>query len=229
MKYDNLHKLKKLYRLIVYVSHSTEYIESQRCFNKYVRETFRKALHSVKKHTSQPEKILNVGVGPGGNLALFSNIFSETTMHCIDSSKPHIEAAKELHLPLLNLKFYQQNIENELALNTAYNLIWISDVFYPDCVKNPARVLRKLKNFLKPKGRIAIYYNNWTRTKFLPGYPGLESKIHGAILDQYEGEWNGPNNHENMHRWLKQSGYTIVQRKFYSTITASKQEGIYST
>lgn len=63
--------------------------------------------------------------------------------------------------------------------------IWIADVLYPDMVGEPAGAVTRLARLLKPGGVLGVFYGNWLRPVYLPGYARLEYLIGAAREAHY--------------------------------------------
>lgn len=86
--------------------------------------------------------------------------------------------------------------------------VWIADVLYPDTVGDPAVTVARLARLLKPGGVLAVFYGNWLRPTYLPGYARLEHLIGAAREARYAHErgWQGQFHPECALTWLRTAG-----------------------
>ena len=197
------------------MSHDSDYTESQLNFTRFARKGYQRALKNLKQKTGAEPRILNVGVGPGGNLDLFSEVFDDPQITAVDISQPHLNRAEEEAPENLDVEFLQRDLNQSMDLDQKYDLIWVSDVIYPDSIEDPQYTLDTLNKHTRDSGKIALYSNNFLRPTFLPRYPQLEAKILSEVPNEWEGEWQGYKSHENASRWLKEAGFSNIEREFY--------------
>jgi SAM-dependent methyltransferase len=88
------------------------------------------------------------------------------------------------------------------APEKGFDAIWAADVVYPVYFAEPADVIRRMAQALRPGGIVALFYPKYHYATFLPGYPLLE---HG-LLRASEIDWgapvDGPRHRERHLSWL---------------------------
>lgn len=197
------------------MGHEEDYTESQLRFLRFAKQGFQQALEDLSDDIEENPDILNVGVGPGGNLDLFAEFFDEAELTAVDISQPHLDRAEEEAPNDLDVNFRQMDVNQGIELDQVYDLVWASDLLNPDSIEDPVEVLEELKEYTKEDGKIALYFNDWLRPTFLPGYPQLESNILSEMPVGFEGDWQGYSNHENAVQWLEDAGFSNIDIEFY--------------
>lgn len=130
----------------------------------------------------------------------------------LDSSAPHIARARQLvrERGITQVVTVEVgDLRAELPLSPAsFDAVWTADVLYPDTVGDPAAVVMRLARVLKPGGILAIFYGNWLRPTYLPGYARLEHLICAARETLYTRErpWQGQLHPERPLAWLQAAG-----------------------
>jgi len=197
------------------MGHDSDYTESQLRFNRFARNGFQMALESLAQEVDSEPSILNLGVGPGGNLDLFSEVFDDPEVTAVDISQPHLDRAREEAKEELDVEFLQGDVNKELGIDKEYDLVWASDLLNPDSVEHPKDVVKEIKQYMNKSGKAALYFNNWLRPTFLPGYPELEAKILSEVSEEFENNWQGYKSNENAFKWLKEADFSNIEREFY--------------
>jgi SAM-dependent methyltransferase len=129
----------------------------------------------------------------GGVLPLLYTAVAPTgTIIGLDSSASHVERARRLARNRgLRGAVTVMAADLRAALPVApasCDAVWIADVLYPDTVGNSAAVVANLSRALKPGCILAIFYGNWLRPLYLPGYARLEHLICAARESAYARE-----------------------------------------
>jgi hypothetical protein len=121
----------------------------------------------------------------------------------------------------LNATVEVADLRHDLMIESlSCELVWTSDALYPDTVGDPAPVVAKLAHALKPGGVFAIFYGDWLRPFYLPGYARLEHLICAARELEYQRErpWQGLTHPERPLAWLRAAGLTLQPMQVFSTV-----------
>lgn len=200
------------------MGHDEDYTDTQLMFNRCVEQGVRQALENLGEGIGPEPRILDAGTGPGGNLELFNQVFDDPEVTALDYSGSHLESAKERQPEKMDVDFTEQDLNTDTDLDSEYDLIWISDVLLPDSIEDPVYSLEQLRDHLKEEGEVAVYFNNWLRSSYLPGHPQLESKILSHITESFEDSWKGAKNPERSQKWVEEAGFSNVRKSFYQNI-----------
>lgn len=117
--------------------------------------------HLKSTHSFKPTSILNIGCATGYELHLLSKIFEMTTYAGTDVSKTAIEKAREqkFDLPQCNIEFKVDDItKHNKDFEQSFDLIYSSKTLYY-VAPEIDQVLKSLKTYLRPGGRVAFGYN----------------------------------------------------------------------
>ena len=130
----------------------------------------------------------------------------------VDYSLPHVERARQLaHAhglqEIVTIEVADLRAELPVAPHSC-DAIWIADVLYPDTVGEPVVTVARLARLLKSGGVLAVFYGNWLRPIYLPGYARLEHLISAAREARYARErtWQGQFHPERALAWLRAAG-----------------------
>jgi SAM-dependent methyltransferase len=192
----------------------TEHLPFGNAFN----EPATKAAISLLELPATGATVLDAGCGPGGIIPLlYAAVGNSGKIVGIDGSTKNLDAAKR-HIAKYHLEdvveFHKLNLFGPLpfAENT-FDLVWIADVILPNSVENPPDFVKHLIHALKPGGTCAIYYGNWLRQFFLPGYSRLEHQIWAAqeinLIENhtpFQRSWNGLGHPESVLAWMQGAG-----------------------
>jgi 2-polyprenyl-3-methyl-5-hydroxy-6-metoxy-1,4-benzoquinol methylase len=124
------------------------------------------------------ESILEIGCG-GGHLLIQLKKFGFTNLNALDwnfSLEPHLRSH--------GIKFFEGNIESEVNLPSTYDNIIMNNVI--EHFAHPEIVLRKLKDILKPNGKILIITPNegsYCHKVFGRDWSGLHAPRHIFIFN----------------------------------------------
>jgi SAM-dependent methyltransferase len=188
-----------------------DYADTEYLYNQLMHSALTVAITRLGLHSGW--RVLDAGCGPGGVLPLLRAVVAPTgTVLGLDSSLPHVERARQLAR--------QQNLQQAVTVEVAdlraplpvearsFDAVWIADVLYPDTVGDPGAVVARLGQTLKPGGVLAIFYGNWLRPLYLPGYARLEHLICAARETMYtrERHWQGRQHPERPLAWLQDAG-----------------------
>ncbi len=201
-----------------------DYAETELLYNRFTRPSATEGLKELKKQLPENPRILDAGCGPGSHFKLFEKVFSNPEVVGIDISRPHIEEAqrkaRETEIPV---KVVRSDLEEELNLEKeSFDLIWFGDVICPSDITSPVGLINNVKPFLKENGLMTIFYGNWLRQMFMPGYARLEHKINAAYELMHEtrnlgSPWQGPEHPEKSNKWLKEAGFSDISQSFHTS------------
>ncbi len=201
-----------------------DYAETELLYNQFTRPSARKALRELKKEVGESPKIMDAGCGPGSHFELFEKIFPNAKIVAVDSSKPHIEEARQkAEKTGIDIDIVKADLEKNLDLEEdSFDMIWFGDVICPSDISNPVGLINNLKPFLNKDGLISIFYGNWLRQMFMPGYARLEQKINAAYEMMHEtrnlnNPWQGPDHPEKAIKWLQETGFKEVSQSIHTS------------
>lgn len=170
-------------------------------------------------------RVLDAGCGPGGVLPLLAaDVAPGGTVIGLDSSLPHVERARRLAeergiAEAVTVEVADLRAELPVA-PASCDAVWTADVLYPDTVGDPAAIAARLAQTLKPGGVLAIFYGNWLRPIYLPGYARLEHLIGAAreTLYAHERTWQGAPHPERALDWLASAGFIKSQVRVFPIV-----------
>ena len=204
-----------------YASHN--YSESELAYKEFLKPSLRQAIDLLDIQVNF--RILDAGCGPGAMFAYFAGKLKPGGQIVgIDASDSHLEMAKRTiqqyqlqNLVLLEKVDLFKNLPFE---NDYFDIIWLSDVLFPDDFGNEIfNTLKKLYKKLKPNGKIAIFYGNWLRLTLLPGYSILEHNI--SIANEKRKStvfnWKAEQHPENALAWLNECGFINCENHYVSS------------
>src|SRR4029077_9507298 len=170
--------------------------------------------------------ILDAGCGPGANLCPLLNATKNSgRIIALDGSAAHLEKAKDL-VEEKNISGQVELIKHNLFeklffVDNYFDLIWISDVLFPDDTgKETIPILKEARRVLKHGGQIAIFFGNWLRLHLLPGYSQLEHciSIGNELRKSKKINWDYSLHPENGIEWLIESGFSNYTITFHETL-----------
>jgi len=188
------------------------YAESELAYKEFLKPSLIQAINCLQIQAGY--KILDAGCGPGAVFQYFADkLGSAGKIIGLDASDTHLYKAAQIISQyginkLVTLK--KADLLKELPFdNNSFDLIWLSDVLFPDDfgfeINN---TIKKLLAKLKPGGKIAIFYGNWLRLSLLPGHTTLEHSI--SIVNEKRKsvffKWLPETHPENALEWLRNSG-----------------------
>jgi len=199
-----------------------DYAEHVLKYNEFMRPARRASVEFVKNILTRESRleVLDAGCGPGGNVPMFVDVFDgEIEIVGADFSEPHLRAARRLVEDEEFEAFVtieEVDLAEELPFeHDRFDLIWASDVLFPNHFESPAEIVANLKPHLRPGGLMAIFSGGWSRSMLLPGYPRLERFLQNAIAVQhYVRDEQGVDNPERAETWLRETGFTDVDIEF---------------
>jgi SAM-dependent methyltransferase len=170
-------------------------------------------------------RVLDAGCGPGGVLPLLAaGVAPGGTVLGLDSSPAHVARARELARErgiAQAVTVEVADLRAELPVAPAScDAVWTADVLYPDTVGDPAAVAARLARTLTPGGVLAIFYGNWLRPLYLPGYARLEHLICAARETAYAREtaWQGTPHPERALAWLAGAGLSDLELRVFPVV-----------
>lgn len=188
-----------------------DYAETEYLYNQVMAPALEASVAALGLRPGQ--RVLDAGCGPGGVLPLLAEgVAPSGEVVGLDLSRPHVERARRL----ARERGLQDAVRVEVADLCAdlpvepgsCDVIWTADVLYPDTVGDCAAVVRRICAALAPGGTLAIFFGNWLRPLYLPGYARLEHLICAARETQYghERAWEGTAHPERPLSWLRSAG-----------------------
>lgn len=190
-----------------------DYAETELLYNRVMAPALTGAIAALGLRSGW--RVLDAGCGPGGVLPLLAaGVAPGGAVFGLDSSLPHVERARKLAhargiAEAVTVEVADLRAELPVA-SASCDAVWTADVLYPDTVDDPAAVTVRLARTLTPGGVLAIFYGNWLRPMYLPGYARLEHLICAARETFYlrERTWEGPPHPERALAWLAGAGLT---------------------
>jgi SAM-dependent methyltransferase len=193
------------------------YAESELLYNALMEPALKAAINLLHLPV-QNARVLDVGCGPGGVFPILRGAIGPTgEILAVDASTTHLAKAREqiaLYKLEKSVKLEKVNLLEDLPFpKNHFDAIWIADVIFPSLFKSPSELVRRLKDALKPEGTFAIFYGNWLRPLFLPGYARLEHLICAAkeLKNAKERSWEGHIHPECALSWLREAGFTSLR------------------
>lgn len=199
------------------------YSESELAYKEFLRPSIQQAIELL--NIGENSQILDAGCGPGSMFTYFAQkIKSPGHITGIDASVPHLEIAGQIIEKnklerIVSLK--QVDLFKDLPfLQNHFDVIWLSDVLFPDDFGNEIfNTLKRLYRILKPGGKIAVFYGNWLRLNLLPGYSVLEHSISIANEKRKSVDftWKPEVHPENCLEWLHECGFITCENHFLNS------------
>lgn len=165
-------------------------------------------------------RVLDAGCGPGGAFPLLRGpIGPRGRIVGVDFSPAHLAAARgeiRAHGLRGTVGLVRASLAGRLPFRDgAFDVIWAADVLFPSLFADPAKVVIELARTLRPGGTCAIFYGNWLRPLFLPGYARLEHLICAAkeLANATARPWEGDRHPERAAVWLRAAGFEEAQTR----------------
>jgi len=164
------------------------YADSELAYNRYMAGAYREAIQMMK--IAPASHGLDLGCGPGGLFPYFAEIMGkEGSVVAVDGSPHHLQAAQVLirneAIPL-PIALQQADFRHPLPFSeNHFDWLWAADVLWGHLLPEPTALIREIYRVVKPGGTIAIFFGNYDRATFFPGYPRLERLIHLATEKAY--------------------------------------------
>jgi len=188
------------------------YAESELLYNALMEPSLRAAIDRIPVPHDQA-RVLDAGCGPGGVFPIWAARLGSTgTITGVDGSEAHLAAAQHLverHGLQDVVRLQVADLTQDLPLPpNAFDAVWIADVIYPSDFADPVVLTQRLGTVLKPGGTLAIFYGNWLRPLFLPGYARLEHLICATKEFAYADTraWEGALHPEMAAAWMRAAG-----------------------
>jgi len=200
-----------------------DYADTEFLYNRLMAPALASAIASLGLRPGS--RVLDAGCGPGGLLPLlYAQVAPGGTVLGLDLSNPHVERARQL----VRERGLQDGIRVEVAdlraelpiAPASCDAVWAADVLYPDTVGEPGAAVARLSRTLKPGGTLAIFYGNWLRPLYLPGYARLEHLICAARETLYARThgWQGQSHPERPLAWLAGAVLTARQLQVFPMV-----------
>ncbi|MEZ4728650.1 MAG: methyltransferase domain-containing protein [Caldilineaceae bacterium] len=194
---------------------NVDYAISELRYNGFMLPAYRSALAALDLRSGM--QVLDVGCGPGGLFPLLGEaVGPQGHITGVDGSQIHLDAAQEFA--------QQQGVQTPLTLVQAdlrqptefaddtFDCAWCADVLWANIFPDPMPVVRELVRVVKPGSIIAIFFGNFYRAQYLPGYRRLEWLAGTAENMRWKNEapYTTPssmtNTYERALQWLQASG-----------------------
>lgn len=166
----------------------------------------RRKLSTLLHHGSPPLRILDGGCGEGQYIVPLSRKFPTRHFTGIDVLRDHIHFLSHLKKEqnLTNCEFKQESIEDHLAREGEYGLIYLIGVL--QYTRAPQKVLRSAYTALAPGGQLMIY---------TPITGGFEFGFY-RFIRQRTGHYDDARRHhapidaDQLRQWVETAGYQII-------------------
>jgi SAM-dependent methyltransferase len=204
---------------------NADYADTEYLYNRLMAPALEGAIAALGLRPGW--RVLDAGCGPGGVLPLlYAGVAPSGMVLGLDVSTPHVERARQLAR--------ERGLQNAITVAVAdlradlpvapqsCDAVWIADVLYPDTVGDSGAAVARLSRTLKPGGVLAIFYGNWLRPLYLPGYARLEHLICAARETLYarERHWQGQPHPERPFAWLSGAGLTACRLQLFPVVYA---------
>lgn len=200
-----------------------DYADTEFLYNALMEPALRSAVDTLELRSGM--RVLDAGCGPGGVLPLLhKSVVPGGKVVGLDLSAAHIERARALVRQWAiadDVTVDAADLRADLPMtNDTFDVIWTADVLYPETVGDPGEAVSRLWRALRPGGQLAIFYGNWMRPIYLPGYARLEHQICAARETAYEREcaWQGETHPECALGWLQSSSFINCYIKTYPVV-----------
>lgn len=164
-------------------------------------------------------RVLDAGTGAGGALPAISRAVGMTgSVLAVDKDSTILALASDYA--------EQAGIANRVTLQlgdivevladaatrpeNAFDAIWAGDVLYPLYFEEPADVVRRMAQALRPGGIIALFYPNSYHSTILTGHSLLERSLYTAAEIASGVPVDGPRHRERHLTWLLAAGLDEV-------------------
>jgi SAM-dependent methyltransferase len=202
---------------------SVDYADTELLYNQMMEPALAAAIGSLG--LTAGSCVLDAGCGPGGVLPLLcAAVAPGGGVLGLDISEPHVATASEL-IQRYGLQASASaavaDLRAELPVApAAFDAVWSADVLYPDTVGDPQAVVTTLLRALKPGGLLAVFYGNWLRPIYLPGYARLEHLICAAREAAYARDraWQGEPHPERALGWLTRASCVECQLRLFPVV-----------
>ena len=194
---------------------NVDYAASELRYNAFMLPAYRSALASLDLRSGM--HVLDIGCGPGGLFPLLGEaVGPHGRITGVDGSQVHLDAAQDFAR--------QQGVQTPLTLVQAdlrqpldfadhtFDGAWCADVLWANLFPEPVTVVREMARVVKPGGAIAIFFGNFYRALYLPGYRRLEWLASSAENLRWQNEAQPtlmdpiPNAYERALQWLQTTG-----------------------
>lgn len=194
---------------------NVDYASAELRYNAFMIPAYHSALAALDLRNGM--HVLDVGSGPGGLFPLLGEaVGPQGHITGVDGSQIHLDAAEDFAR--------QQGVRTPLTLVQAdlrqpidfadhtFDCAWCADVLWANIFPEPIPVVRELARVVKPGGTVAIFFGNFYRAQYLPGYRRLEWLASTAENMRWKNEaspttaYSMPNTYERALQWLQASG-----------------------
>ncbi len=194
---------------------NVDYASAELRYNAFMLPAYRSALAALVLRSGM--HLVDVGSGPGGLFPLFGEaVGPRGHITGVDGSQIHLDAAADFAR--------QQGVQTPLTLvqadlrqpfdfaDNTFDCAWCADLLWANLFPDPMPVVREMVRVVKPGGTVAIFFGNFYRAQYLPGYRRLEWLASTAENVRWQNEAEPtatnpyPNPYERALQWLQASG-----------------------
>lgn len=104
------------------------------------------------------------------------------------------------------------------APEKAFDVIWAADVVYPVYFEEPAEVVRRMVQALRPGGVVALFYPKNYYSTVLTGHPRLERGLCTASEISFGSPVDGPHHRERHLAWLLAADLDDVSLRMFPRV-----------
>jgi SAM-dependent methyltransferase len=202
---------------------NVDYTRSELRYNAFMMPAYRSALAALNLGSRM--HVLDVGCGPGGLFPLLAEaVGPRGHITGVDGSQVHLDAAQDfaqqqgVQTPLtlvqadLRQPFDFADHEVGAKRHHTFDGAWCADVLWANLFPDPVAVVREMARVVKPGGVIAIFFGNFYRALYLPGYRRLEWLAGSAENLRWQNEVpmtsveSIPSSYERALQWLQTAG-----------------------
>jgi SAM-dependent methyltransferase len=208
------------------------YSESELLYNTLMEPALAKAAELLKEGLgTTPPRILDAACGPGGVFTHLERVATPGgTIVGLDFAEDHLAEARKRGAGIgCAVRLVRGDLNEPLPfLEARFDLVWVADVIFPNYFEHATTLVRRLARILKPGGLLAIFYGNWLRPMYLPGYAYLEhllSAAHELELGERR-RWAGEGHPESVRHWLDKAGLAPGLKDGYLEILPVKHENL---
>lgn len=178
-------------------------------------------------HLADSARILDAGTGAGGALrplaqavgANGSVLAVDRDPTLVDVARDYIEETETADRVTVEAgDLIEVLADAATAQEKAFDMIWAADVIYPVYFAEPADVVQRMAQALRPGGVVALFYPKYHYATFLPGHPRLERGLLTASEIDWGSPVDGPRHRERHLAWLMAAGLEDVHLSVFPRV-----------